>query len=261
MYKEHMGGLTLAMANNNIISYASKASNLPSLTELADMFVPLDSEPLIKPIEPNVYEAPVPSKYHKLCSLLSKINQIRFTKTDEESVEKDNKMFMFTNGDLVYLGTLVEYRYREKDLIDCTTLEGFDRINHNWYYGSFTKKCLVASNDKCNKPKNKRFDIKGEWKTLDNDIVRKISECKLFGDIITIDGYKMLIADKTFYYPIEHKLKQLDGTLAKGKQVFVSDIEYRYEILKDTAKWEFKYYIEFEDVVLDITQQMQTVNL
>lgn len=259
IWKPHLGSITLAMANNDIISYASKTCGMPTLSEIAGMFVPLDSEPLTEPIKTPQYESDLPTKYHKLCSLLTKLNQLRFTKTDEESVEKDNKLFMFTNGNLVYCGTRVHYDWNGKDLIDCV---GLGRpTDDTWYYGTFTKKRLVSSNEKCNQPKHPKFEFSGEWKHLDNDVIRDISKMTLFSEYVTIDGQKLLLSDRSLYYPIDHKIKQLDNTLAKGKNVYVGDIEYRNEVLEKTTKWELRYNIEYEDIKLTIYQQMQTVNL
>ena len=257
-WKPHMGSLTLAMANRDIISYGSKTNNLPTISELADELVPLDSKPLTTPdIIPKI-EIDVPSKYQKLCSLLTKLNQLRFSKTDEESVEKDNKMFMFTNGSLTYVGTYIEYNWNSKNIIECCT----EDTPTGLYYGSYIKKKLISSNDKRNVPKNDKFDLSNyEWKELDNSVIKQVFDMSLFSDEIFIDGYKMIVCDRTFYYPIEHKIKQLNNSLPKGTNPYVSNISYRWEKLNKTAKWEFSYYIEFEDVRLDITQQFQTVNL
>ena len=259
IWKPHMGSLTLAMANKDIISYGSKTSNLPTISELADELVPLDSEPLTEPEQVSYFEADVPAKYQKLCSLLTKLNQLRFTKTDEESVEKDNKMFMFTNGSLTYVGTYVEYDWNGKDIIDCCDI--VDRPN-GLYYGGYVKKKLQSANDKRNIPQNDKFDLTDcNWKELDNDIIKQLFSMSLFSDEIIIDGYKIIACDRTLYYPIEHKIKQLDNVLPKGKNPYVSNIDYRWKKLNKTAKWEFKYYIEFEDIKLNIIQQFQTVNL
>lgn len=262
VYKPHLGCLTLAMANDDIISYGSQVCNLPTMSELAGIFIPLDSEPLTtKTSQPYFESALLPNKYHKLCSLLSKLNQLRFSKTDEESVMKDNKMFMFTNGTLVYCGTRVEYDWHGKNLIDCCD----DVIKPDgkdvWFYGKFAKKKLESSNENCNIPQNPPFEITGEWKPLDNSILAKINEMELFSDYVTIDGYDMIVCDRTLYYPIEHKMRQLANTLPKGQNPYVGDIEFRWVKLEKTAKWEFRYDITYEDITLTITQQLQTVNL
>lgn len=258
-YRPHLGLITLAMANDNIIGYGAWTCNLPTLSEISNLFVPLDSKPLIEPVKVPYYESSLPSKYHKLCSLLTKINQLRFTKTDEESVEKDNKMFMFTNGSLVYCGTRVHYDWNGRDLIDCT---GNERpTNDTWYYGTFTKKTLVSSNDSCNLPKHPKFEFSGEWKPLDNEVLKQIFKFSLFSGYVYIDGYKMLLSDRSLYYPIEYKLRQLDNSLPKGKNPYLSDIRFRWQKLDKTAKWEFAYDIVYEDITLTIYQQIQTVNL
>lgn len=258
-YKPHLGGITLAMANGDIISYANKTCKLPSLSELADIFVPMDSEPLVKPPEFPIFEYDVPNKYQKLTSLLTKINQIRFTKTDEEAVEKDNKMFMFTNGNLVYCGTRVHYDYNGYDLIDAL---GVGRpLVDTWYYGTVFKKKYISHNDVCNIPKHPKFEFDGEWKELNYNIIEQLYKMRIFSDYVTIDGIKLLLCDRSLYYPIEFKVKQESGLLSKGKQPYVSDIEFRNIKLDKTTKWEFRYKITYEDINLTIYQQMQTVNL
>lgn len=259
VWRPHMGSITLAMANTDIVSYASKTNNLPTMSELADVFIPADSPALTTPEPIPQFTVAVPNKYQKLCSILSKINLLRFTKTDEESVEKDNKMFMFTDGSLSYLGTYVNYDWNGRDLIDACGVT--DRPD-GWYYGLYTKKQLVSSNDKCNKPKNEKFDLgSAEWKEMSNDDIKSLHLMTLFSDDIIIDGYRMILCDRSLYYPIDHKIKQIDNTLPKGKNPFVSNIKYRWIKLNKTAKWEFSYYVEYEDIKVNITQQFQTVNL
>lgn len=260
VFKPHLGGVSLSIANDNIISYANIACNLPSLTELADLFTDLDSEPLTKPIPIRNFEAAVPTKYHKLCSLLSRLNQLRLSSTDEESVNKDNKMFHYRNGSLVYLGTLVTFNYDQgKDLLEAIE---FTAPPHTGTYGLYTKKTLVTKNEQLNVPKNKPFyfsdDI--EFKEVSNDILRKIYTFDIFSDVVNIDGQDLLLSDQSLYFPLDYKIRQLNCVL-KGKNPYVSNLEYRRVILDKTTKWEFKYYIEWEDVKLEIRQQMQTVNI
>ncbi len=259
IYKPHLGGITLSMANKDIVSYGSKVNKLPSMSEISGLFVPLDSEPKINKHNYPVFEAEVPNRYHKLCSLLTKLNQLRFTKTDEESVEKDNKLFMFTNGSCVYLGGRVFFDWNGKDIIDCTDVPR--PTGCDWFYGTYTKKTLISMNDSCNLPRFPKFEFKGEWKHLDNDILRQLHTMYLFSGFVNIDGYKLMLCDRSLYYPLDHKIKQLNNELPKGKNVYVSDVQYRWDKLDNTSKWEFKYDIEFEDIKLTIYQQAQFVNL
>lgn len=262
-YRDHLGSITLAIANDNIVSYANQTCNLPSLSEITDLLTEDKSKikkPYIKPEPLPHFELPVPPKYHKLCSLLTKLNQLKFTSTDEESLNKDNKKFFFKNGSLSYLGTLVQFNYGEKDLLD--TVEDDRGLREEPIaYGTYTKKNLVNDNEALNIPKNKPFEFGDiEYKELDNNILRELNETILFSKDFYIDGIRLILLNRVLYYPLEHKIKQINNTL-KGKTPFVSNIQYRYIKLKETVKWEFKYYIEWLDIKLEITQQMQTVLL
>lgn len=258
IYKPHLGGISLAIANNSIVSYANQTCNMPSLTELSNMFVANDNEPRIHPPKQIQMVVNVPNKYQKLCSLLTKLNTLRFSSTDEESVQKDNKLFHFNDGRSVYLGGLVTVKYNGPNLLQAC---GATDIPDTQLFGAYTKKQLVVNNAQINKPKNDGFDFTGvEFKELDNNILRTLSTYTLFSDKITIDGVDLLLLDQSLYYPLSHKLKQLDGCL-KGKNPYVSNIKYRNIKLKDTTKWEFCYSIEWEDINIDISYQIQTVNI
>lgn len=258
VYKPHLGSISLAIANNSIVSYGNITCNLPSLAELSNMFIPNDSEPKFKPKEYPCMIVDVPTKYQKLCSLLTKLNQVRYSATDEESVEKDNKMFHFTNGSSAYLGTLVTFNYDDKNLLDIMDVQ----YNHgDVYFGGYVKKQLVLNNQQRNIPKNPPFEF-GDipYKELSNDVLRQLHEHVLFSDKITIDDIDLLLLDQSLYYPLDHKVKQINNAI-KGKAPYVSNLEYRYIKLEKTTKIEFRYFIVSEDVTLEITQQMQVVNI
>lgn len=258
VYKPHLGGISLSIANNSIVSYGNITCNLPSLAELSNMFIPNDSEPKFKPKQWPSLVVDVPTRYQKLCSLLTKLNQIRYTSTDEESVEKDNKMFHFTNGSSAYMGTLVTFDYGDKNLLDATEVP-YDR--NEVYFGGYVKKQLILNNQQRNVPKNAPFDFGDiEYTEISNDVLKKLYDYKLFSDKIVIDGIELLLLDQSLYYPLDHKIKQL-GNAIKGKAPYASNIEYRAIKLEKTTKLEFRYYIVYDDINIEIRQQMQVVNV
>lgn len=265
IYKKHLGELCLSIANKDVISYGAQACNLPTLAKLASMLIPYDSPPQIEPDPiPFITNTPVPTKYRKLTSILSKINQLVFSKTDEEAFNKDNKMFMFTNGSLSYLGSLVTYKYNGINLLDAC--ENCEYDQKQWFYGTVFKQELVSHNEQCNIPKYDPYDMKdAEWQVIPNQFLFDYGSMQYFSKLFTIEyqgrNILLLLGPKTLYYPIDYFLKMNSGKAVKGKNPALSSLLFRCRTLEMTHLIEFRYSLALEDINLEITQQCQFVNL
>lgn len=187
LYKKHLGEICLSIANKDIVSYGSQVCNLPTLDKIAEMLIPYDSKPLIEPDPvPAIQNTAVPTKYRKLTSVLSKINQLVFSKTDEEAFNKDNKMFMFTNGQCSYLGSLITYNYPGLNLLDACGNMNYDR--NQWYYGIVFKQELVSVNEKCNIPKFDAYDMgDAEWQVIPKQFLFDYGSLQYFSKLFTTE--------------------------------------------------------------------------
>ena len=265
IYKKHLGEICLSIANKDIVSYGSQVCNLPTLDKIAEMLIPYDSEPLFKPDPiPRIANTPVPTKYRKLTSVLSKINQLVFSKTDEEAFNKDNKMFMFTNGQCSYLGSLITYNYPDRNLLD--VCENVDYDTSQWFYGVIFKQELVSYNDKCNVPKFDAYDMgDAEWQVIPDQFLFDYGSLQYFSKLFTIEyqgrDILLLIGPKTLYYPIDYFLKINSDNPPKGKNPTLSNLLFRCRTLEKTHICEFKYELAIEDIRVEITQQAQFINL
>ena len=265
LYKKHLGEICLSIANKDIVSYGAQVCNLPTLDKIAEMLIPYDSEPLFHPDPvPAIPNVPVPTKYRKLTSILSKINQLVFSKTDEEALNKDNKMFMFTNGRCSYLGSLITYNYKGLNLLEACEFNDYDK--NQWFYGIVFKQELVSVNEKCNVPKFDAYDMgESEWQVVPNQFLFDYASLQYFSRLFTIEyqgrGISMILGPKSLYFPIDYFLKVNSGTPLKGKNPVLSNLLFRCKTLEKTHICEFRFTLSLEDIELEITQQAQFINL
>lgn len=264
LYMQHFGTITLSMANNDIISYGSKTMNLPTTEELANIFLSQDSEPIhSKPRIPNI-EVPL-KKMKKLTSVLSKINRLRYTKTDANADNPDNGLFFFNDGAMRYQGTYVEYHYPKQSLLDFSIAETGDVYSQNDgtpFYGKAYKGNLVSMNHMINKPRAPKFNITGEWYDLPKEYYQKIENTELFSEKISFPGgLDIIMIDVCLYYPFKFKNKQDEADKDGKKNPYISDLKYRFDKLQETTKVEFFYTIKYLGVEVEITQQMHVVNI
>lgn len=265
LYKKHLGEICLSIANKDIVSYGAQVCNLPTLDKIAEMLIPYDSEPLFHPDPvPAIPNVPVPTKYRKLTSILSKINQLVFSKTDEEALNKDNKMFMFTNGRCSYLGSLITYNYKGPNLLEACEFNDYDK--NQWFYGIVFKQELVSVNEKCNVPKFDAYDMgESEWQVVPNQFLFDYASLQYFSRLFTIEyqgrGISMILGPKSLYFPIDYFLKVNSGTPLKGKNPVLSNLLFRCKTLEKTHICEFRFTLSLEDIESEITQQAQFINL
>lgn len=268
-YKEHLGEVTLAMANHDIVSYGSKTMNLPTLEEIGSIVYQYDSPPIHEPKRIPKISIPI-KKLKKLVSVLAKVNRAKFTKTDANAEHPDNGLFFFNNGMARYMGTLVQYIYHGDDLITYSMREQDILYSQDItipFYGKAFKGELISLNENINKNRREPFDMSDlTFKTIRPDFYEELSNNVRFAEKMIIDeGLTIMAIDLSFYYPLIKKMKQITSTKAVDetgmKDCFVTDLEYRYRRLKETTIVEFRYFVKYLAINLEIRQQMQIVNL
>lgn len=263
IYKKHLGEINLSIANKDIISYGHQTCSLPSYDELANKFVSFDSEPLITPAPfPTFEPVKVPNKYRRITSILNKINQLVFTKTDEEAANKDNKLFFFNDGCCSYLGSHIKYHYNGPNLLDICGAE-YDKSQQ--YYGIVFKYELISQNEKCNIPKYDPEDLSDiPWEQLPDSFLEDYASLQYFSKLFMLNSsghtVTLLLGPKVLYYPIDYFMK-LHSEGSKNQPVMLTPLFFRCKTLSKTHICEFQYSIQLGEIDLTITQQASFVNL
>lgn len=257
----HFGGLLLTMVNDDPIAYAAIGGNLPSISELSKRLVKYDSEPIFEPINKVIQtEFKKPSKLNNFLSFMSSLNRKKIPKEAESDVElKDNKFFLTTSGKMVYYGTLVEYRYNSRNVIDYATEHNqFNIFNTDSMYGYTQKDSLLIDNNFLTKPSRERYQINKPFEDFPLEEFHKLVKASIFTDKIYLEGERFDLLDRNFYYPFFRFIDQLEGRVNPNKDTVISYPQYRMVVLKHTAYLDFRYSIKYKDLIdLEILQSMQ----
>lgn len=267
-YIEHMGNISLALVNNDILTYGSLVHNLPSLSELTNQFIPYDSPPKITFTDTRPkFNITAPKAYKKLISVLAQLNtkKISTVEADNDVVVKDNKYFLLNSGKCTYYGTLIEFNY--KDDLDIYKLSTGENYEDDVLYGCPFKDSMVIDNTIFEKPKQDKYKFSDntEWKPLSDKILEQIYDAKLFTTKIELDGNILHLLEKSIYFPFKYyftkKESMNDDIKTIGKMVVIDDIKYRIETLESTFHTEISYRVRFKDVDITISQTFQAVKL
>lgn len=267
-YIEHMGGVNLSLANRDIITYGSLVHNLPNMANLINEFIPFDSKPVVEHVDPEItFDFDLPKPYKPLISVLSQCNakKLSSVEKDKEVVVQDNKYFLLNSGECTYYNTLIEFDYKDDiDIYKISNGINFDKCDI--LYGYPIKDKLHVDNHLVARPINKKFNFTNlVWNDFPQETLREISEARLFTTEIELDGNKLHVLDKNFFFPFKYYFKNIDAMLDPNtnisKKVLIDNIMYRVEKLKSTFHVEFKYRVRFKEVELYISQTFQCVIL
>lgn len=265
-YIEHMGGINLALANHDIITYGSMVHDLPNLTELVSEFIPFDSKPVMEYIDPEVqFELDIPKPYKPLMSVLTQCNtkKISSVEKDKEVVVPDNKYFLLNSGACTYYNTLIEFRYSDMDIYKVITGKEFDDI----LYGTPYKDKVIVDNHLVSRPLQEKheFSSKAKWIDFPVELIKQIADATLFTTRIKLDGKTLHVLNKNFFFPFKYYLTKLDDMINDEKiikkKVVIDALQYRVDKLESTFHVEFKYRVQFKDIKLWISQTFQCVDL
>lgn len=266
-YIEHMGGINLSLANKDIITYGSLVHNLPNLANLVNEFIPFDEPPVTEYKDPEIsFELDLPKTYKPLLSVLSQCNtkKLSAVEKDKEVVVQDNKYFLINSGKCTYYNTLIEFRYRDDfDIYKVITGENY---KDDILYGSPIKDKINVDNHLVSRPINEKFNFTtNKWIEFPLETLKQISEATLFTTEIELDGNKLHVLDKNFFFPFKYYFTKLDDMkdpkINTNKKVLIDDIRYRVEKLHSTFHVEFRFRVTFRDIELNISQTFQCVIL
>lgn len=252
---DNLGQILLTLVNRNIIAYANQTINLPSMSELANRFIPFDSKPIFEPLSTTVVETfKKPRNLDKFLSVLTDINRKTLPKEDESDAElKDNRFYLLNNGAFVYYGTLVEYRYHNKSV--------FDYIDTDYkptgpLYGHSFKSEILVDNNQLQLSERERYVINKDFKPIPMDVLEEISKATVFTRTVYLDGCKLALLDRNIYFPF--KKYKFDELYDPNKDVVITHPEYRIVALKETYRMDITYNITYKDVIgVTIIQSLQ----
>lgn len=256
----HFGGLLLTLINEDPIAYAAMGGGTPSISELSEKLIKYDSKPIFEPINKVIQtEYKKPTKINNFLSFMSSLNRKKIPKEAESDVElKDNKFFLTTSGKMVYYGTLVEYKYNSKNVIDYANEHNQFNTYTDAMYGYTQKDNLIIDNNLLIKPSRDRYVIQKEFIDFPKSEFDKLVKATIFTDKIYLENERFDLLDRNFYYPFNHYINQIEGRINPNKDTVISYPQYRMTVLKHTAYIDFRYSIKYKDLIhLEILQSMQ----
>ena len=257
---DNFGNITLAIANNDIISYSNIVNDTPSLTEIIEHFSDNKTTKVELTEEEIPSAIPINKEYKKLVSLLRTINKKKVDAKDADFIMRDTGYFLLGDGAIVFNGTRIDYDYKTKSLAHVHDVARFETV-----YVKTLKDELLIDNSLIEIPKNGRFtDLDYEvWKEVNPFIIKNLDDEPYFAVKCNINGTNIILTQKLLYFPFKAYLKQLDSDkeIDTDKNVLISHLMERHLVLDSTIKWEFKYNIKFKDIDLDIVQSMQSIKI
>ena len=256
---DNFGNITLAIANNDIISYCNIVNNTPSLTEIIAKF---SGE---KEKEDYISSVDIPSAltinkdYKKLVSVLRGINRKKTDAKDSDFVKRDAGYFFISDGSTVFNGTRIDYIYNNVTMSD---VHGAPNIP---IYVKSLKDELLVDNTLVNIPKNQRFaELEAvAFNTVSYSLVRRLNELNAFAERMNINGSEIILTKNLMYFPFKQYIKQIEAgkEIDPEKNVLISHLMERHLVLGETIIWEFKFNILFKNIDLDIIQSMQSLKI
>lgn len=256
---DNFGNITLAIANNDIISYCNIVNNTPSLSEIIAKF----SE--IKEKEEYMSSVDIPSTltinkdYKKLVSVLRGINRKKTDTKDSDFVKRDAGYFFISDGSTTFNGTRIDYIYNRATMSD---MQGAPNVP---IYAKSLKDELLVDNTLVSIPKNQRFaELEAmPFNQVSYSLVRRLNELNAFAERMNINGSDIILTKNLMYFPFKQYIKQIEAgkEIDPEKNVLISHLMERHLVLGETIIWEFKFSILFKDIDLDIIQSMQSLKI
>lgn len=275
-YVENFGFLHMAIINSDIVTYSNKACGTPSMTELIETQMNLDSEPNFKVKE--LFQAEIElhnSHYDKFIQLMVQIDKSKFSDTEINFFNPSNGSFLPENGSIIYYGTRVDYEYQNgHDFISELIFEGsidknFKKPNDDLLIFRRLKgkliNCpeLLSDRPPMDLPEIAKNGKWTEWRDIPRATIEYISELDFTSEPVNLpmSTFTMFITKKNLYYPMDYFLKQKEVNKEKSRSVvYVSPLTYRYIQRDYTVLIQFRYLIKYKGVELIITQSMNVIN-
>ena len=124
----HLGGLCLAIINEDVLNFGARTMNLPSTSELVSKYIDLDSVPKFTPDYVTVAsEEKAFTKEFKaegsLIKVLKTVHREPVTPSEKKNgIITPARYFLCNSGTIRYIGTYVNYDYKGKVLSDALNL-------------------------------------------------------------------------------------------------------------------------------------------
>lgn len=264
---DNFGFLHMPIINRDIITYSNKACFTPSMTEIIEKKMPLDSEPNFKVKEPNNLTLEIKNKvFDKLIQLLVQLDRSSFSDTEENFFPSSNATFLLNNGSFKYYGGRIDYIYNSRDLAsEMIFEETIDKADFNERLIFSRDKGMLKNNPELTKHPVKEINETdfGPWIRIDDNLIDRISKIDFTSEpiILTQSDFTIFATANVFYFPFKYYLNTLREAVNPDKAPLVSPWLFRFKIKQETIKIQMKYNIKFKGVDLDIVQTFDTLNI
>lgn len=264
---DNFGFLHMPIINDDIVTYSNKACLTPSMTELIESTMPLDSKPNFMVKEPNELSMEIKNKsYDKLFQLLAQLDRSSFSDTEENFFPSSNASFLISNGAFKYYGGRVEYKYNNRDLLsEMIFEETVDPVEINEKMIFTRDKGYLKNNPELAKHTVKDVeDVKfSEWINIDNNLIERLSNIDFTSEpiILTNSNFTIFGTSNLFYFPFKYYLKNLNVIIDENKNPKVSNLVYRFHLREKTVLIQLKYNIKYRGVDLDIIQTFNALHI
>lgn len=265
-YIPHLGGINLTIVNKDPVAFGERTMGLPSMGEIASAFVPADSEPKTKPKIHLNLEIDVPKNRKvetSLLMVLSELNSEAVSSAEAKNGLIDmSGMFLLNDGETTFCRSYIKYDYNNNPLLNALSQ---DSINEPALASRSTEK-VVIDNSKLILPENIPPVFSGEFTSISDDDIIRLSEATTFTTEFMFGSHKAYVPRYQLYFPFKHYIdKQLEKEYAikGGSDKYVMVENYRYRVLsrKKTYSTELKFDIKIKNYHLTVTQIIDWVNL
>lgn len=263
-YIAHLGGINLTLVNDDPIAFGERTMGLPSMGEIVNRFVPLDSEPKTKPvfkIEKSITLTTANKHEDALMKVLSELNSEVVSSAEAKNGLIDTSgMFLINNGECTFNRSYIKYEYEGETLADA-----FDLDDNVPMYAKRGSGILVVDNNKLREPANEPPEHEGEWIHIYDDEIIELSKADVFSVERKFGTHTAHVPKFQIYFPFKYYIdKQLKMDYAEkgsSKYVLIENYKYRLHERNKTYSTEFTFDIVYRDYKIKITQIVDWVNL
>ncbi len=274
-YVDDFGKICMNIAFKEVIPFCHMTLGTPSLDQIKEY---LENDKIVEQeeeiLDAEIVSIPIKNKLvDTFTKVLSTLNRIKLSKTDEEGINKDNKCFYLNDGTLSYYGTYVEYKYLNKnikELMDIdTSFDYVSRIKNELVDVSRLKNEIriddeiipqtedeletmidklvndMSLDDESNTDEsNTTLHIVKQdnldaipFKELTHDTIIKIMNSDYNTNEIIFDDIKVLMIERNLYFPFKQYMKTYEHLLE------IDRLE-REDNIKDLTKYKNKFLKE-----------------
>ena len=265
-YVSTLGGINLAIVNEDPVTYGHRVMNLPSMGDIAHMVVPSDSEPVFKPNYVFRDTMELDKKTKKTETVMVKVlvglnREILPTSAVENGIIDTHKLFLISDGDTTYMRSFINYDWKGNSIWDNIK---YKHSEINTVLSGFKSGVLTFDNGKLVAPQSQPPEFCGPFTMFTEDEIERIGAANTFTAEMKFGNKKAFVPSFQLYFPFDYYVEQkTKGYEDKGidKYAIVSDFRYRVIERDQTFTTELQYEIKHGLYELTVTQVIDWVNI